>query len=76
MQSLIEAAKKDVVIDDNWDLLKFLRHARNLTSGHITFYTLPIDHYAARNGQSVNIINESLGLRPHPAHGAVGCPGR
>ena len=61
MQSLIGVAKKDVVIDDNWDLLKFLPHARNLTSGHITFYTLPIDHYAARNGQSVNIINESLG---------------
>ena len=61
MQSLIAVAKKDVVIDDAWDLLKFLPHARNLTSGHITFYTLPIDHYAARNGQSVNIINESLG---------------
>ena len=60
-RSLIEVAKKDVVIDDNWDLLKFLPRARNLTSGHITFYTLPIDHYAARNGQSVNIINETLG---------------
>lgn len=60
LQSLIDVAKKDVVIDDNWDLLKFLPRARNLTGGHITFYTLPIDHYAARNGQSVNIINDGL----------------
>ena len=60
LQSLIDVAKRDVVIDNNWDLLKFLPQARNLTSGHITFYTLPIDHYAARNGQSVNIIDDVL----------------
>jgi len=60
MQSLIDVAKKDVVIDSNWDLLKFLPKAKNLTSGHITFYTLPIDHYAARNGQSANIIDDAL----------------
>ncbi len=60
MQSLIKVAKKDVVIDNSWDLLKFLPKAKNLTSGHITFYTLPIDHYAARNGQSANIIDNAL----------------
>lgn len=60
MQSLINVAKKDVVIDSNWDLLKFLPKAKNLTTGHITFYTLPIDHYAARNGQSANIIDDAI----------------
>lgn len=60
MRSLINVAKKDVVIDSNWDVLNFLPQAKNLTSGHITFYTLPIDHYAARNGQSANIINDLL----------------
>jgi LCP family protein required for cell wall assembly len=60
MQSLIDVAKKDIVIDDKWDVLGFLPQAKNLTGGHITFYTLPIDHYDRRNGQSVNIINEVL----------------
>lgn len=60
MQSLIDVAKKDVVIDNGWSLLEFLPKAKNLTGGHITFYTLPIDHYAARDGQSVNIIDDIL----------------
>ncbi len=60
MQSLINVAKKDVVIDSGWDVLNFLPQAKNLTSGHITFYTLPIDHFAQRNLQSVNIIDEQL----------------
>jgi LCP family protein required for cell wall assembly len=60
MQSLISVAKRDVVIDSNWDVLGFLPTAKNLTGGHITFYTLPIDHYDRRNGQSVNIIDKAL----------------
>jgi LCP family protein required for cell wall assembly len=60
VQSLIDVAKKDVVIDNKWDVLGFLPQAKNLTGGHITFYTLPIDHYDMRNGQSVNIIDNVL----------------
>eukprot|EP01037_Dinobryon_pediforme_P001178 gene1178-1194_t len=55
--SLLTVAKKDVVIDSGWDVLGFLPQAKALTGGHITFHTLPIEGYALRNGQDVNIID-------------------
>jgi len=57
LQSLLTVAKKDVVIDSGWDVLGFLPQAKALTGGHIKFYTLPIEGYALRNGQDVNIID-------------------
>ena len=40
-----------------WDVLGFLPQAKALTGGHITFHTLPIEGYALRNKQDVNIID-------------------
>jgi LCP family protein required for cell wall assembly len=57
ISSLLDVAKKDVVIDSGWDVLGFLPEAKSLTGGHITFYTLPIEGFASRNGQSVNLID-------------------
>ncbi len=57
LQSLLSVAKKDVVIDSGWDVLGFLPQAKALTGGHITFHTLPIEGYALRNGQDVNLID-------------------
>ncbi|MEJ0014085.1 MAG: hypothetical protein WDN07_00295 [Actinomycetota bacterium] len=49
--------KKNVVIDSGWDVLGFLPQAKALTGGHISFYTLPIEGYALRNKQDVNLID-------------------
>jgi LCP family protein required for cell wall assembly len=57
ISALLDVAKKDVVIDSGWDVLRFLPEAKSLTGGHITFYTLPIEGFASRNGQSVNLVN-------------------
>lgn len=57
IQALLNVAKKDVVIDSQWNILGFLPQAKALTGGHITFYTLPIEGFASRNGQSVNLID-------------------
>lgn len=57
LQALLNVAKKDVVIDSGWDILGFLPQAKALEGGHITFHTLPIEGYALRNGQDVNLIN-------------------
>jgi LCP family protein required for cell wall assembly len=57
ISSLLDVAKKDVVIDSGWDVLGFLPEAKSLTGGHITFYTLPIEGFASRNGQSVNLVD-------------------
>ena len=57
LQSLLDVAKKDVVIDDGWDVLGFLPQAKALTGGKITFHTLPIEGYVMRNSQSVNLVD-------------------
>ena len=57
IQTLLNVAKKDVVIDSQWNILGFLPQAKSLTGGHITFYTLPIEGFASRNSQSVNLID-------------------
>jgi len=57
LQSLMTVAQKDVVIDSGWDVLGSIPQAKALTGGHITFQTLPIEGYAMRNGQDVNLID-------------------
>ena len=57
ISALLNVAKKDVVIDSGWDVLGFLPEAKSLTGGRITFYTLPIEGFASRNGQSVNLVD-------------------
>jgi LCP family protein required for cell wall assembly len=57
LSALLNVAKKDVVIDEGFDVLGFLPKAKALTGGNITFHTLPIEGYAMRNMQSVNIID-------------------
>ncbi len=57
ISALLNVAKKDVVIDQGWDVLGFLPQAKALTGGHITFHTTPILKYGMINGQSVNEID-------------------
>lgn len=57
LSSLLNVAKKDVVIDSGWNVLGFLPQAKALTGGNITFHTLPIEGYAMINSQSVNKID-------------------
>ena len=59
VSALLDVAKKDVVIDSGFDVLGFLPQARALTSGNVTFHTLPIEGYVMRNGQSVNLVDEA-----------------
>ena len=57
LNALMSVAKKDVVIDSGFDVLGFLPQAKALTGGKIKFHTLPIEGYAMRNRQSVNIVD-------------------
>jgi hypothetical protein len=50
-------AKRYVITDAGWNLLDFGIQARGLTSGNITFRTLPIKGYAQIAGQGVNLVN-------------------
>lgn len=51
LSSLVDAVKKSITIDQNWNLLKFARQMRGLTSGGITFATMPVVSIDAHSSQ-------------------------
>jgi LCP family protein required for cell wall assembly len=55
--ALLDVAHKDVVVDSGFDLLSFMKQAGAVTSGNVTFYTLPIQGFATEDGESVNLID-------------------
>jgi LCP family protein required for cell wall assembly len=57
LNSLIDVAKRDVVIDGGFDLLPFLLRSRSLLGGNITFTTLPVKQFSQVDGQDVNLVD-------------------
>lgn len=57
LNSLIDVAKRDVVIDNQFDLLPFLLRSRSLLGGNITFTTLPVKQFSQVDGQDVNLVD-------------------
>jgi LCP family protein required for cell wall assembly len=57
INSLLSVAKQYVITDSGWNLLDFATQMRSLTSGNLSFNTLPIEDYATIAGQSVNQVN-------------------
>ncbi len=76
LASLLDVAKKDVVISAGWDIPTFIRQAGNLTGGNVQFATLPIERFDTVDGQQVNIVDPTtvrqqvqvaFGRQPAPA---------
>jgi len=59
LQALLTVARRYVTTDAGWNLLDFAIQARSLTSGNITFRTLPIKGYGHIAGQDVNLVDPS-----------------
>jgi LCP family protein required for cell wall assembly len=57
MQALLSVARRYVITDAGWNLLDFAIQARSLTSGNLTFRTLPIKGYATIGGQDANVVD-------------------
>ncbi|MFE2108989.1 LCP family protein [Kitasatospora sp. NPDC059463] len=57
LQRLFDVVKKDVVIDDRWNVLDFAQQAPNLTGGNVEFNTLPITGFKTIGGQEVNTVD-------------------
>ncbi|CAM5506916.1 LCP family protein [Streptomyces avidinii] len=55
---LIEAAKQDVVTDEGWDLLGFVKQAKNLSGGKVQFTTLPIEGFGRNHGEEINVVDD------------------
>jgi LCP family protein required for cell wall assembly len=59
INSLLSVARQYVITDSGWNLLDFASQMRSLTSGDLTFRTLPIVGYESFGGQDVNQVNPS-----------------
>jgi len=59
IQALLSVAKQYVITDAGWNLLDFVAQMRSLTSGNLTFRTLPIEGYQTIGGQAANVVNPS-----------------
>ena len=57
LNQLLGVAKQYVVTDGDWNLVEFATQMRSLTSGDISFSTLPITGYVTEYGQDDNSIN-------------------
>jgi LCP family protein required for cell wall assembly len=77
IQSLLSVAKQYVITDQGWNLLDFATQMRGLTSGNLSFHTLPIVGYETIDGQDANQVNPryikkivaaAFNPQPAPAH--------
>jgi LCP family protein required for cell wall assembly len=59
IQALLSVAQQYVITDAGWNLLDFVAQMRSLTSGNLTFRTLPIVGYETIDGQDANEVNPS-----------------
>ncbi len=57
INSLLSVAKQYVITDSGWNLLDFATQMRSLTSGNLSFHTLPISAYETIDGQAANVVN-------------------
>jgi LCP family protein required for cell wall assembly len=55
--NLMDAAKRDIVIDDNWGALSMALQLQNLTGSNTVFQTLPITGFTTVNGEDANSID-------------------
>ncbi|MFE6839790.1 LCP family protein [Streptomyces sp. NPDC057705] len=55
---LVDAAKKDVVTDEGWDLLAFVKQAKNLSGGRVHFTTLPVERFGRNHGEDINVVDD------------------
>ena len=60
INSLLSVAKQYVITDSGWNLLDFASQMRSLTSGNLTFRTLPIVGYETIDGQDANQVDPAL----------------
>ncbi|MFF3861991.1 LCP family protein [Streptomyces sp. NPDC002209] len=58
LMKLIDATKQDVVTDEGWDLLSFVKQAKNLSGGKVVFTTLPVERFGRNHGEDINVVDD------------------
>ena len=58
MQAVLNDVSSNIVVDSGFNLIEMLQQATAITSGHISFTTLPITGFStAPNGESINTVD-------------------
>ncbi|MFD6464124.1 LCP family protein, partial [Streptomyces roseolus] len=57
LSALMDAAHRDVVLSQGWNVTDFLRTLGSASSPTVEFRTLPVLRYEVVNGQDVNIVD-------------------
>ncbi|MGH3151648.1 MAG: LCP family protein, partial [Streptosporangiaceae bacterium] len=60
IKALLSVARQYVITDSGWNLLDFASQMGSLTSGNLTFRTLPIMAYETIDGQDANQVDPAL----------------
>ncbi|KOU32443.1 LytR family transcriptional regulator [Streptomyces sp. WM6372] len=58
LMKLIDTAKQDVVTDAGWDLMSFVKQAKNLSGGKVAFTTLPVERFGRNHGEDINVVDD------------------
>jgi LCP family protein required for cell wall assembly len=79
IQALLSVGRQYVITDSGWQLLDFAAQMRSLTSGNLTFRTLPIQGYIKIDGQDANQVDPAslqqlVQQTFYPAPGSVSSP--
>ncbi len=56
LNDLVAAARKSVVLDQDWDIMGFVRRMQSLASGNVRFVTMPIADATARSPRGRSIV--------------------
>ncbi|WP_084638258.1 LCP family protein [Gordonia shandongensis] len=57
INDLVDAAQRNVVLSEGWDLVRWAQEMGTVPGQRITFSTLPVLRYGMFDGQDVNIID-------------------
>jgi hypothetical protein len=58
LRNLLQVARRNIAVDDGFDLAGFVDHAAALTDSALTLYTLPISEFGQdTQGEDVNIVD-------------------
>ncbi|KAA2261001.1 LytR family transcriptional regulator [Solihabitans fulvus] len=56
LNGLLDATKKSVVLDQNWNIAGFLQQAQGLASGNLDFTTIPVTDINGHNDRGQSIV--------------------
>ncbi|MGP4021120.1 LCP family protein [Saccharopolyspora sp. 5N708] len=57
INNLVQATRRAVVLDEDWDPLGFVQRMQELAAGRVTFLTLPVTDTGARDDRGQSIVN-------------------